>query len=90
MPRQRQYRFGGHGVVVAVLDPAVTNQDESPFPALELRWRGKSQDELVAGIHDYVAIVHRSQQFANVAKAGVKAFQVTPTLLPAHEFGIDG
>ena len=76
---KREHRPRCHGVVVAILLPPVTDEDEIADEAAG-RWGslGKGQAELVARIHDDVAIIHCLEQLADVAEPRVKALQIAP------------
>src|SRR5688572_1343958 len=81
MGRQRQDGRGMLGVVVAVLLPAVADEHEVSRPAG--RWgRGnrKAESELVARVHDDVAVVDAGNELAHVAEACIEADEVAPAL----------
>src|SRR5258708_750719 len=75
--RQRQHRLRKRGVVIAILFPAVANQDEVAHPSSLWRWRRREgHPQLVAGIHDYIAIVHIVDKLAHIAKSRVVADEI--------------
>ena len=85
MIRQRQHGLREGRVEVAILDPAVADNDKIAHPSgRRRRLLGKTQRHLVAGIHDHVAIVNLRQQLAHIAVARVVTDQIAPALLGAH------
>ena len=70
------------GVVVSVLNPAVAGDHIIPHPSGgRRRLLGKTQANLVAGIHDHIAVIDGGQQFADIAVASVVTLEITPDLL---------
>jgi hypothetical protein len=84
--RQRQHGARERRVEVAVLDPAVAGQDEITDQTRRRRRRlADAQHDLVAGVHDHIAIVDAGEQLADVAEARVIALEIAPARRGAGE-----
>src|SRR6185369_1114004 len=79
--RQRLHGLAGYGVLVAVLLPAVEDEEPVPFPPLRRRrqaGRVELQPDRVAPLEDHVAIVGGAEELADVAVPRVPAGEIRP------------
>ena len=68
-------------VVVSILDPPVSGDHIIPHPSgRRRRLLGKTQGNLVAGVHDYITVIDACQQFTDIAIASVVSLEVAPDL----------
>src|SRR5271154_310976 len=68
-------------VVISILDPPVSGDHIIPNPSGgRRRLLGETQGNLVARIHDHVAVINARQQFADISIASVVSLKVAPDL----------
>ena len=77
--RQRAHCFREGRIPIAVLDPAVADEHERALPAVLRRRHGrKPQPQLIARVHNDIAVIDAFQQLADVAEAGMESDEVLP------------